>query len=132
MVFALKYRRKVFYGEKRYEIGQMLRKLSKWKGVNVLEAEVYPDHICMLAETPPKISVAGFMGFLKGKSGLLIYEQWSNIRDKCRSREFWCKGYYVDMVRKNTKKTAEYIRHQLEEDTASDQLRPDISDPFTE
>ena len=100
VVFAPKYRRKVFYGEKRYEIGQMLRKLCKWKGVNVLEAEACPDHIHMLVEIPPKISVAGFMGFLKGKSSLLIYEQWSNIRYKYRSREFWCKGYYVDTVGK--------------------------------
>ena len=131
VVFAPKYRRKVFYGEKRYEIGQMLRKLCKWKGVNVLEAEACPDHIHMLVEIPPKISVAGFMGFLKGKSSLLIYEQWSNIRYKYRSREFWCKGYYVDTVGKNTKKITEYIQHQLEEDAASEQLTLDISDPFT-
>ena len=92
VVFSPKYRRKVFYGEKRYEIGQTLKKLCKWKGVNVLEAEACPDHIHMLVEIPPKISVAGFMGFLKGKSSLLIYEQWSNIKYKYRSREFWCKG----------------------------------------
>ena len=127
VVFAPKYRRKVFYGEKRYEIGKMLRKLCKWKGVNVLEAEACPDHIHMLVEIPPKISVAGFMGFLKRKSSLLIYEQWSNIRYKYRSREFWC----VDTVGKNTKKITEYIQHQLEEDAASDQLTLDISDPFT-
>jgi len=131
VVFTPKYRRKVFYGEKRYEIGKMLRKLCKWKGVNVLEAEACPDHIHMLVEIPPKISVAGFMGFLKGKSSLLIYEQWSNIKYKYRSREFWCKGYYVDTVGKNTKKITEYIQHQLEEDAASDQLTLDISDPFT-
>ena len=131
VVFAPKYRLKVFYGEKRYEIGQMLRKLCKWKGVNVLEAEACPAHIHMPVEIPPKISVAGFMGFLKGKSSLLIYEQWSNIRYKYRSREFWRKGYYVDTVGKNTKKITEYIQHQPEEDAASDQLTPDISDPFT-
>ena len=103
VVFTPKYRPKVFYGEKRYEIGQMLRKLCKWKGVNVLEAEACPDHIHMLVEIPPKISVAGFMGFLKGKSSLLIYEQWSNIRYKYQSREFWCKGYYMDTVGKKYK-----------------------------
>ena len=122
VVFAPKYRRKVFYREKRYEIGQMLRKLCKWKGVNVLEAEACPDHIHMLVEIPPKISVAGFMGFLKGKSSLLIYEQWSNIRYKYRSREFWCKGYYVDTVGKNEERISEYIKHQLEEDRLGEQL----------
>ena len=129
IVFAPKYRRKVFYGEKRYEIGKLLRTLCKWKGVNVLEAEACPDHIHMLVEIPPKISVSGFMGYLKGKSSL--YEAWSNIKYKYRNREFWCKGYYVDTVGKNTKKIKEYIRHQLEEDAASEQLTLDMSDPFT-
>ncbi len=131
IVFAPKYRRKVFYGEKRYEIGKLLRTLCKWKGVNVLEAEACPDHIHMLVEIPPKISVSGFMGYLKGKSSLQIYEAWSNIKYKYRNREFWCKGYYVDTVGKNTKKIKEYIRHQLEEDAASEQLTLDMSDPFT-
>lgn len=85
----------------------------------------------MLLEIPPKYSVSSFMGYLKGKSSLQIYEEWSNIKFKYRSREFWCKGYYVDTVGKNTKKIAEYIRQQLEEDAASDQLTLDLSDPFT-
>lgn len=83
------------------------------------------------AEIPPKISVSGFMGYLKGKSSLQIYEEWSNIKYKYRNREFWCKGYYVDTVGKNTKKIKEYIQHQLEEDAASEQLTLDMSDPFT-
>ena len=98
IVFAPKYRRKVFYSQKRLEIGAILRELCKWKGVNIIEAEVCIDHIHMLVEIPPKISVASFMGFLKGKSSLLIYEKWANMKYKYRSREIWCKGYYVDTV----------------------------------
>lgn len=122
IVFAPKYRRKVFYGQKRLDIGAILRELCKWKGVNILEAEVCPDHVHMLLEIPPKISVASFMGFLKGKSSLLIYEKWANMKYKYRSREFWSKGYYVDTVGKNTERIKEYIQNQLEEDRAVEQL----------
>ena len=130
IVFAPKYRRKVFYGEKRLEIGGILRQLCKWKGVNILEAEVCPDHVHMLLEIPPKYSVSQFMGYLKGKSSLMIYEKWGNMKYKYRNREFWCRGYYVDTVGKNTKKIQEYIAHQLEEDKAADQLTLDLGDPF--
>ncbi len=130
VVFAPKYRRKVFYGEKRQEIGAILRTLCKWKGVNILEAEVCPDHVHMLIEIPPKYSVSQFMGYLKGKSSLMIYEKWGNIKYKYRNREFWCRGYYVDTVGKNTKKIKEYIAHQLEEDRAADQLTLDLGDPL--
>ena len=130
VVFAPKYRRKVFYGEKRLEIGAILRTLCKWKGVTILEAEVCPDHVHMLVEIPPKYSVSQFMGYLKGKSSLMIYEKWGNIKYKYRNREFWCRGYYVDTVGKNTKKIQEYIAHQLEEDKAADQLTLDLGDPF--
>ena len=130
VVFAPKYRRKVFYGEKRLEIGVVLRTLCKWKGVNILEAEVCPDHVHMLVEIPPKYSVSHFMGYLKGKSSLMIYEKWGNMKYKYRNREFWCRGYYVDTVGKNTKKIQEYIAHQLEEDKAADQLTLDLGDPF--
>ncbi len=130
VVFAPKYRRKVFYGEKRLEIGAVLRTLCKWKGVNILEAEVCPDHVHMLVEIPPKYSVSQFMGYLKGKSSLMIYEKWGNMKYKYRNREFWCRGYYVDTVGKNTKKIQEYIAHQLEEDKAADQLTLDLGDPF--
>ena len=132
VVFAPKYRRKVFYGEKRLEIGVVLRTLCKWKGVNILEAEVCPDHVHMLVEIPPKYSVSQFMGYLKGKSSLMIYEKWGNMKYKYRNREFWCRGYYVDTVGKNTKKIQEYIAHQLEEDKAADQLTLDLGDPFNE
>ena len=130
VVFAPKYRRKVFYGVKRQEIGAILRQLCKWKGVNILEAEVCPDHVHMLVEIPPKYSVSQFMGYLKGKSSLMVYEKWGNMKYKYRNRQFWCRGYYVDTVGKNTKKIQEYIAHQLEEDKASEQLTLDLEDPF--
>ena len=130
IVFAPKYRRKIFYGEKRVEIGAILRQLCKWKGVNILEAEVCHDHVHMLVEIPPKYSVSQFMGYLKGKSSLMIYEKWGNMKYKYRNREFWCRGYYVDTAGKNTKKIQEYIAHQMDEDKAADQLTLDLGDPF--
>ena len=131
IVFAPKYRRKVFYGEKKLEIGKILRELCKWKGVNIIEAEVCPDHVHMLVEIPPKMAVSWFMGFLKGKSSLMIYEKWGNLKYKYRGREFWCRGYYVDTVGKNTKAITEYIKNQLKEDELNQQLVLDYGDPFT-
>ena len=122
IVFAPKYRRKVFYGDKRLEIGAKLRQLCEWKGVNILNAEVCPDHVHMLLEIPPKMSVSTFMGYLKGKSSLMIYEKWGNMKYKYKNREFWCRGYYVDTVGKNTKAISEYISHQLKEDELGSQL----------
>ncbi len=104
VVFAPKYRRKVFYGEKRLEIGAILRELCRWKGVNIIEAEVCVEHIQMLIEIPPILAVSSFMGFLKGKSSLQIYERWRSMKYKYRNRQFWCSGYYVDKTGKNTKK----------------------------
>ena len=131
IVFAPKYRRKVFYGQRRYDIGQILRELCRWKNVNLLEAEACPDHIHMLVEIPPKISVSSFMGFLKGKSSLMIYEKWGNIRYKYRNRTFGCRGYYVGTTGKNERVIAEYIKNQLKEDEMSDQLTLNFEDPFT-
>ena len=122
IVFAPKYRRKVFYGQKRLEIGAILRSLCEWKEVNIVEAEVCPDHVHMLVEIPPKLSVSGFMGYLKGKSGILIYQKYANMKFKYRNREFWCRGYYVDTVGKNTKKIKEYIANQLKEDKEMEQM----------
>ena len=122
IVFAPKYRRKVFYGEKRIEIGKILRKLCEWKGVNIINAEVCIDHVHMLVEIPPKMSVSKFMGYLKGKSSTMIYEQFGELKYKYRNREFWCKGYYVDTVGKNESRIAEYSKHQLDEDKLVDQL----------
>ena len=132
IVFAPKYRRKVFYGEKRLEIGKILRQLCNWKGVNIINAEVCPDHVHMLLEIPPKMSVSGFMGYLKGKSSIMIYEKWGNMKFKYRNREFWCRGYYVDTVGKNTVAIDKYISNQLKEDQLNGQLMiEDTIDPFT-
>ena len=130
IVFAPKYRRKVFYDEKRLEIGKILRQLCEWKGITIIEAEVCADHIHMLIEIPPKFSVASVMGFLKGKSSIMIYSRWGNMRYKYRNREFLCRGYYVDTVGKNTKKIKEYIANQLKEDKLSDQMTIEQIDPF--
>ncbi len=130
VVFAPKYRRKAFYQSRRLEIGQILRQLCEWKGVNIIEAEVCVDHIHMLIEIPPKYSVSGFMGFLKGKSSQMVYQRWANVRMKYRHRQFWCRGYYVDTVGKDTKKIQKYIANQLKEDQQSEQLVLDLEDPF--
>lgn len=131
IVFAPKYRRKVFYGEKREAIRDILRELCKWKGVEIIEGEVCPDHIHLLLSIPPKISVSSFMGYLKGKSSLIIFQRYGNMKFAYRNREFWCKGYYVDTVGKNTKKIKEYIENQLKVDREMDQLSIfDPRDPF--
>ena len=132
VVFAPKYRRKVFYAEKRLEVGAILRQLCQWKGVNIIEAEVCPDHVHMLLEIPPKMSVSSFMGYLKGKSSLMIYEKWGDVRYKYRNREFWCRGYYVDTVGKNAKRIEKYIQNQLKEDELAGQLTMDNINPFTD
>ena len=133
IVFASKYRRKAFFGEKRIEIGKILRKLCEFKQVHIVEAEVCPDHVHMLVEIPPKMSVSGFVGYLKGKSSLIIYQRFGNLKYKYRNREFWCRGYYVDTVGKNKNKIAEYIRNQLKEDEAMVQMTIDFDgDPFTD
>ena len=132
VVFAPKYRRQVFYGEKKRAIGAILRKLCEWKGVEILEAECCPDHIHMLLSIPPKICVSSFMGYLKGKSSLMIYEQFGDLKYRYRNREFWCRGYYVDTVGKNERKIKAYIQHQLDEDKLGEQLSiPYSGSPFT-
>ena len=131
IVFAPKYRRKVFFGQKRKEIGAILRSLCEWKQVEIIEAEVCPDHIHMLVKIPPKESVSGFIGFLKGKSSLLIYQKYANMKFKYRDRTFWCRGYYVDTVGKNTQKIKEYIANQLKEDKLTEQMTiTELVDPF--
>ncbi len=121
----------VFYEDKRLEIRETLRKLCEWKGVKIIEGEVCPDHIHMLVSIPPKMSVSGFMGYLKEKSALLIFQKWGNMKFAYRNREFWCKGYYVDTAWKNTKAIKEYIANQLKQDRESDQLSLfDPQDPF--
>ena len=132
IVFAPKYRRKVIYGELRADIGKILRKLCEEKKVEIIEAEACPDHIHMLVSIPPYLSVSQFVGFLKGKSTLMIFDRHANLKYKYGSRHFWCRGYYVDTVGKNEKKIAEYIRNQLEEDAMMDQIMmKEYMDPFT-
>ena len=132
IVFAPKYRRKVFYGEKRAEIREILRQLCQWKGVEIIEGEVCPDHIHLLLSIPPKISVSSFMGYLKGKSSLMIFQKYGNMKFAYRNREFWCRGYYVDTAGKNTKAIQTYIQNQLKIDQENDQLSLfDPRDPFT-
>ena len=130
VVFAPKYRRKAFYGPRRLEIGAILRQLCAWQDITIIEAEVCSDYVHMLIEIPPKRSVSSVMGFLKGKSSLMIYDKWGNAKFRYRNREFWCRGYYVDTAGKNDKKIAEYIKNQLKEDAENSQLTLDL-DPFT-
>ena len=131
IVIIPKYRRMVIYNKLRADIGAILRRLIERKPDCVLlEAEACPDHIHMLIEIPPKYSVSSFMGYLKGKSSQAIYERWGNMKFKYRSREFWCRGYYVDTVGKNTKKIEEYIKNQLKEDQIAEQMTLEFEDPF--
>lgn len=132
VVFAPKYRRMIIYNKIKVDIGKILRKLCEQKEIEIIEAELCPDHVHMLIAIPPKYSVAQIMGYLKGKSSLMIFDRHANMKYKYGNRHFWCRGYYVDTVGKNTKKIAEYIRNQLQEDIANDQLTLFESiDPFT-
>ena len=127
-----KYRRQVIYGKIKADIGKILRTLCEQKKVNIIEAEACPDHIHMLVEIPPNISVAQFMGYLKGKSALMIFDRHANLKYKYGNRHFWCRGYYVDTVGKNKKAIEEYIKNQLSEDIAYDQITlKEYIDPFT-
>ena len=132
IVFAPKYRRRILYGEMKTEVGKILRELCDWKQIKIVQAEVCPDHIHMLVEIPPKMSVSSFVGFLKGKSSLMIHERHGNLKYKYGNRSFWCKGYYVDTAGKNAKKIAEYIQNQLKEDQIHDQMTlKEYDNPFT-
>ena len=132
IVFAPKYRRQIIYGKIKVDIGQMIRKLCEYKGVEIIEAEACKDHIHMLVSLPPKYSVSQFMGYLKGKSSLMIFEKYANLKYKYGNRHFWCRGYYVSTVGKNRKAIEQYIRNQLQEDYADDQMSiKEYVDPFT-
>ena len=132
IVFAPKYRRKEIYGKIKTDIGQILRKLCDQKKVEIVEATACPDHIHMLVCIPPSLSVAQFMGFLKGKSALMIFDRHANLKYKYGNRHFWCRGYYVDTVGRNKKAIKEYIKNQLHEDIVSDQISmKEYLDPFT-
>ena len=132
LVFAPKFRRKAIYGELRADIGKILRKLCEEKKVEIIEAEACIDHVHMLVSMPPHLSVSQFMGFLKGKSTLMIFDRHANLKYEYGSRHFWCRGYYVDTVGKNKKVIEEYIRNQLSEDEMMDQITmKEYIDPFT-
>ena len=130
--FAPKYRRQAIYGVLKKDIGKIIRELCDRKGIEIIEAELCPDHIHMLVRIPPKYSVSEIMGYLKGKSSLIIFDRHANLKYKYGSRHFWCRGYYVDTVGKNAKRIQEYIRRQLQEDATADQISmKEYIDPFT-
>ena len=132
IVFAPKYRRQVIYGHIRADIGKILRELCDRKGVTIIEAEACPDHIHMFVEIPPKYSVSEIMGYLKGKSSLMIFDRHANLKYKYGNRNFWCRWYFVDTVGKNEKRIAEYVKNQLREDYTEDQITlKEYIDPFT-
>lgn len=132
IVFAPKYRRQVIYGKIKADIGQILRQLCERKGVEIIEATACPDHIHMLVSIPPKLSVSQFMGYLKGKSSLMIFDRHANLKYRYGNRQFWCRGYYVDTVGRNKKVIQAYIQNQLQEDRLHDQMTmKEFIDPFT-
>ena len=132
IVLVPKYRRKVIYGKLRKDIGKILRMLCDYKHVEIIEAHAMPDHIHMLLSIPPKLAVADFMGYLKGKSSLMIFDRHANLKYKYGNRHFWARGYFVDTVGKNKKKIQEYIKNQLQQDQIADQLSlKEFVDPFT-
>lgn len=132
IVFAPKYRRKEIYGQLRKDIGEIIRKLCNEKKVEILEAEACIDHIHLLVSVPPYLSIAQFMGFLKGKSTLMIFDRHADLKYKYGKRNFWCRGYYVDTVGRNERVISEYIQKQLEEDCIADQISlSEYIDPFT-
>ena len=132
IVFAPKYRRQIVYGKIKADVGKILRQLCEMKQVEIHEAEACPDHIHLLVSIPPSLSVSQFMGYLKGKSSLMIFDRHANLKYKYGNRHFWCRGYYVDTVGRNKERIAQYIRTQLQSDLAADQLSfKEYIDPFT-
>ena len=132
IVFAPKYRRQIVYGQIKKDIGEIIRKLCNEKKVEIIEAEACPNHIHMLVSIPPYLSIAQFVGFLKSKSTLMIFDRHANLKYKYGSRSFWCRGYYVDTVGKNERILQEYIKNQLQEDSMNDQISmKEYIDPFT-
>lgn len=132
VVFAPKYRRQIIYGKIKREAGKILRDLCERKGVEIIEAECCPDHIHMLVSIPPKYSISSIMGYLKGKSSLMIFDRFGNLKYKYGNRQFWCRGYFVDTVGRNKTAIEKYIRNQLMEDKALGQLEmKELFDPFT-
>ena len=131
IVFIPKYRRKAIYGKIRQDIGQILRQLCTYKGVEIIEAHACIDHVHMLVSIPPKLSVSSFMGYLKGKSSLMIFDRHANLKYKNGNRHFWARGYYVSTVGLNKATIQKYIREQENEDKMSDNMTvKEYEDPF--
>ena len=132
IVFAPKYRRKEIYGKIKVDIGKILRKLCEMKNVEIIEANACKDHIHMYVKIPPNVNIAYFMGYLKGKSTLMIFDKYANLKYRYGNRHFWCRGYYISTVGRNEKAIAEYIRNQVQEDIMSDQISmKEYIDSFT-
>ena len=132
IVFAPKYRRQIIYGKIKADLGKILRELCERKEIEIIEATLCKDHVHMLIKIPPKYSVSSIMGYLKGKSSLMIFDRHANLKYKYGNRHFWCRGYYVDTAGKNAKKIEAYIRNQIQEDATSDQISlSEYIDPFT-
>ena len=132
IVFAPKYRRQVIYGKIKADVRDIIKTLCERKGIEIIEGECCKDHIHLLVRIPPKYSVSEIVGYVKGKSSLMIFERHAHLKYKYGNRHFWCRGYYVDTVGKNTKKIQEYIANQLQEDLQYDQMTlNEYIDPFT-
>ena len=132
IVFTPKYRRKIIYNQLKVDIRDILKQLCAYKDVEIIEGHLMPDHIHMLVSIPPKMSVSSFMGYLKSKSSLMIFDKHANLKYKYGNRHFWCRGYYVDTVGRYEGAIKEYIRNQLQEDIAQDTLNfKEYTDPFT-
>ena len=131
IVFTPKYRRKVIYNQYKADIRDIIKQLCSYKGVEIIEGHLMPDHIHMLVSIPPKISVSSFMGYLKGKSTLIIFERHANLKYKYGNRTFWCRGFYVSTVGNNKTAVQRYVENQLKEDMMSDQITiKEYKDPF--
>ena len=132
IVFTPKYRRKVIYNQYKEDIRDIIKQLCGYKGVEIIEGHLMPDHIHMLVSIPPYLSVAQFIGFLKSKSALTIFDRHANLKYRYGRRNFWARGYFVDTVGRNEKVIKEYIKNQLEEDYMADQISlKEYTDPFT-
>ena len=132
IVLTPKYRRQIIYGKYKTEIGKILRTICERYDVEIIEAQACPDHIHMLVAIPPKMAVSRFMGILKGKSALMIFDRFANLKYKYGNRHFWCRGYFVDTVGRNKTAIQQYIQNQLSEDKMVDQISmKEFIDPFT-
>ena len=122
IVFTPKYRRKIIYFQLRTDIRQIIKDLCKWKGVTIIEGHLMSDHIHLLVSIPPKYAVSSFMGYLKGKSSMMIFERHANLKYKFGNKHFWATGYYVSTVGLNSATVEKYIREQEKADQIEDKL----------